>query len=79
MLGLALATLLLPALSLPASPLLQGVVAGLAMALAATATWFRHKAIFVHAAARQLRRLLHLYLALILLILLADVLLIQLS
>jgi protoheme IX farnesyltransferase len=79
MLGLAMVTLLLPALSLPALPLLQGVAAGLAMAFAATATWFHHKALFVHAATRQLRRLLHLYLALILLILLADALLIQLS
>ena len=75
MLGLALATLLLPALGLPASPLLQGGVAGLAVALAFATVWLYHRAVFVRDAARRLRRLLHLYLAMILLALLAAPLL----
>jgi protoheme IX farnesyltransferase len=72
MLGLALATLLLPALDLPASPLLQGVVIGLAVALAVTASWFRHRALFAAPAARRLRCVLYLTLALVLLTLLVD-------
>lgn len=72
--GLALATLLLPALDLPAAPLLQGVVAGLAVTLAAVSMYTCHRTVFVHDAARRLRRLLHLYLALVLLALLGDAL-----
>jgi len=71
-LSLAMATLLLPVLELPAEPLLQGVVAGLAVSLAATASWLQHRNLFATHTARKLRRLLHLYLGLILLILLLD-------
>lgn len=71
-LGLAMATLLLPVLELPAVPLLQGVVAGLAVALAATASWLQHRSLFATHTAGKLRRLLHLYLGLVLLVLLLD-------
>jgi protoheme IX farnesyltransferase len=75
LLGLALATLLLPALDLPAMPLLQGVVAGLTLTLVTTATWYLRSPRFPLQAARRLRSVLHLYLALTLLVLLADFLL----
>lgn len=74
-LGLALATLLLPALDIPSPPLLQGLVAGLAIALAITTAWLYHWSVFIRDAARRLRRLLHLYLAMVLLALLAAPLL----
>ncbi len=76
LLGLALTTLLLPALDLPTTPLLQGVVIGLAAALAVISTWLHHSTLFVAGSARRLRRLLHLFLALLLLALLAAPLLI---
>ncbi|MCM2265508.1 MAG: UbiA family prenyltransferase [Desulfuromonadales bacterium] len=75
LLGLALATLLLPALSLPAQPLLQGVVVGLALALVITSSWFWYRSLFAVTTARQLRRLLYLYLGLVLLTMLVDALL----
>ena len=75
LLGLALATLLLPALDLPANPLLQGIIGGLALTLATTATWYWRRPLFPLQAARRLRSVLHLYLALTLLVLLADSLL----
>lgn len=74
LLGLALTTLLLPTLDLPARPLLQGVIGGLAVTLAACASWVRHKNLFALNTARQLRRLLYLHLALVLLILIVDAL-----
>ncbi len=73
-LGLALATLLLPALSLPVAPLLQGVLAGLALALAIMSSWFWHHSLFAVDTARRLRRLLSLYLSSIILVLFIDVL-----
>lgn len=73
-LGLALATLLLPALSLPTSPLLQGVLAGLALALAIMSSWFWHRSLFAVGTSRRLRRLLSLYLASIMLVLFIDAL-----
>jgi protoheme IX farnesyltransferase len=73
-LGLALATLLLPALSLPASPLLQGVLAGLALALAIMSSWFRHCGLLAVDVSRRLRRLLYLFLGLILVVLFVDAL-----
>jgi len=75
LLGLALATLLLPALDLPTNPLLQGIIGGLALTLAMTATWYWRSPLFPLQAARRLRSVLHLYLAVILLILFADALL----
>jgi protoheme IX farnesyltransferase len=74
LLGLALTTLLLPALDLPATPLLQGLLAGLALTLAAAASWLCQRNLFPANTAQRLRRLLHLYLALVLLVLLADAL-----
>lgn len=75
LLGLALATLLLPALDLPTNPVLQGMAGGLALTLAMTATWYWRSPLFPLQAARRLRSALHLYLALILLLLPADALL----
>lgn len=72
MLGLAFSTVVFPALDLPATPLLQGTLTGLAAALAITATWLLHRGLFVGSTARKLRRLLHLYLGMVLLILLVD-------
>jgi protoheme IX farnesyltransferase len=74
LLGLALATLLLPTLDLPATPLLQGLLGGLALALAAAASWLCRRQLFPASTARRLRRLLHLYLALVLLVFLTDAL-----
>ena len=74
LLGLTLATLLLPTLDLPATPLLQGLLVGLVLALAAAASWLCHQSLFPAQTARRLRRLLHLYLALVLLVLLTDAL-----
>jgi protoheme IX farnesyltransferase len=74
LLGLALATLLLPILDLPATPLLQGLLAGLALTLAAAASWLCHRSLFPACTAHRLRHLLHLYLALLLLVLLTDAL-----
>lgn len=72
LLGLALATLLLPTLALPAHPLLQGMVVGLALVLVITSSWFWYRSLFAAATARQLRRLLYLYLGLVLLTLFSD-------
>ena len=74
LLGLTLATLLLPTLDLPATPQLQRLLVGLALALAAAASWLCHQSLFPAQTARRLRRLLHLYLALVLLVLLTDAL-----
>ena len=74
LLGLALATLLLPTLGLPAHPALQLALGGTALALAIAAGWLVRRAIFVQQAASRLRRMLHLYLAAVLLFLLADAL-----
>ena len=74
LLGLALATLLLPILDLPTTPLLQGLLAGLALTLAAAASWLCHRSLFPACTAHRLRHLLHLYLVLLLLVLLTDAL-----
>lgn len=71
-LGLAITSLLLPALDLPGVPLLQGTLIGLALALSLTSSWLRHRNLFAGNTARKLRRLLHLYLGVVLLILLID-------
>jgi protoheme IX farnesyltransferase len=74
LLGLALSTLLLPALNLPAAPLLQGVLTSLALTLAGAATWLLYRGAFAAVTARRLQRLLQLHLALVLLLLLAAAL-----
>lgn len=71
-LGLALATLLLPALDLPVNPLAQGILIGLAAALALTATRAVLRGVFATLTARRLRRDLHLFLAISLLTLMLD-------
>lgn len=71
-LGLALISLLLPALDLPVAPLLQGLLIGLALAMAFTSGWLLQRDPFTGNIARKLRRLLHLYLGVVLLILLID-------
>jgi protoheme IX farnesyltransferase len=71
-LGLALSTLLLPALDLPGNPLAQGVLIGLAAALAITATWAVCRGPFPAATARRLRRDLHIFLGIALLALVTD-------
>jgi protoheme IX farnesyltransferase len=73
-LGLALATLLLPALSLPATPLLQGVLAGLALALAIMTSWSWQRSLFTAVTAQRWRCTLYLYLGMILLVLCIDAL-----
>jgi protoheme IX farnesyltransferase len=73
--GLAVSTVLLVALGMPATPLLQGVVIGQAVILAVGAGQVCRKTLFAEQAARRLRRSLHLYLGLLLLALLADSLL----
>ena len=73
-LGLALITLLLPMLSLPGTPLPQGILVALAITLAIMSSWFRHRGLFAVNAAWRLRRLLYLHLALTLLVLCVDAL-----
>lgn len=71
-LGLVLTSLLLPALGVPPTSLLQGGLIGLALTMAVTSRWLLHRALFAGNAARKLRQLLHLYLGVVLLILLID-------
>lgn len=73
-LGLALTTLLLPMLSLPGTPLLQGVLAGLAIALAMMSSWFWHRGLFAVKTSWRLRRLLYLHLVLTLSVIFVDAL-----
>jgi len=70
--SLVLSTALLPALQLPAAPLWQKIIGALAMALAVTTILLCRKPLFVADTARHLRRFLHIYLALVLLTLLAG-------
>jgi protoheme IX farnesyltransferase len=67
---LAFASALLPLLELPTAPLSQGLIAGFALVLAIAASRVLHCSLFPLAAARTLRRMLHLYLGMVLLILL---------
>lgn len=71
-LGVAATTLLLPVLQLVRNSFLQGLLYGLAAALALCTAWLSLKTLFVHRTARKLRISLHIYLALVLLILLCD-------
>jgi protoheme IX farnesyltransferase len=72
MLGVAATTLIMVPLHLVRDAFLQGLLYGLAASLAVSATWFSMKTLFVHRAARKLRIGLHIYLAIVLLILLID-------
>lgn len=65
-LGMISATLLLPPLHLVQIPLLQGLVAGLAVCFAVWTTRIQRKTVFVEKSARKLRIGLHIYLGLIL-------------
>lgn len=78
-LGMVTATLLLPLLQLVRLPLLQGLVAGLAVAFAAWSTRVMQKTLFIEKTAHKLRVGLHLYLGLILGVILVSGLLEQLS
>lgn len=78
-LGTVTATLLLPPLHLVRLPLLQGMLAGLAIAFAVWTTRTLHKALFVERIARKLRIGLHLYLGLVLGIILVNGLLVRLA
>lgn len=71
-LGMISATLLLPPMHLVQAPLLQGLVAGLAITFAIWSSRRQRKALFVEKTARALRIGLHLYLGLILGIILLN-------
>lgn len=78
-LGTVAATLLLPPLQLVRLPLLQGLLAGLAIAFAVWTTRTLRKALFIERIARKLRIGLHLYLGLVLGIILVNGLLVRLA
>lgn len=65
-LGMISATLLLPSLRLVQLPLLQGLVAGLAISFAVWTTRIHRKTLFVEKSAQKLRIGLHVYLGLVL-------------
>ena len=75
LIGLAIATALLPLLALPVTPLLQGTVSFLALAMVLMALRYWLRPLFPTRDARRLRSLLHLWLALTMGVLLADALL----
>lgn len=70
--GVAAISLLLPLLHLVQTPFLQGLIYGMSAALAIGAIRSSRKAIFIQRTAGKLRMALHLYLALVFLILLSD-------
>ena len=78
-LGMVTATLLLPLMHLVQLPLLQGLLAGLAISFAVWTTRIQHKALFVEKAAYKLRISLHLYLGLVLGTILLNGLLLRLT
>jgi heme A synthase len=65
-LGMITATLLLPPFKLVQLPLLQGLIAGLAIAFAVWTTRVQRKTLFIEKTAQKLRIGLHLYLGLVL-------------
>ncbi len=71
-LALCAASLLLPALRMIETPLLQWLVTGLAAALALGSTWLLARSPFPQKTARRLRIGLHLYLALLIICLLVQ-------
>jgi protoheme IX farnesyltransferase len=78
-LGVSATTLLLPLLQLVMDAFLQGLLYGLAAALAIGGTWLCKRALFIDRVARKLRIGLHVYLAVVLLVLLLDQALIRLA
>ena len=66
MLGMVTSTLLLPLMHLIKVPVLQGLIAGLAISFAVWSTRVQRKSLFVERTARKLRIGLHVYLGLIL-------------
>ena len=77
-LGMVTATLLLPPMHLVNLPLLQGLVAGLAISFAVWTTRIQQKSLFIEKTSYKLRVGLHLYLGLVLGIILLNGLLTQL-
>lgn len=71
-LALALATAFLPLLAMPAHPLAQGVLVGLALALAGSCLWLTHSNAFAAVTGRRLRLMLHIFLASVLMVLMGD-------
>jgi heme O synthase-like polyprenyltransferase len=65
-LGMVTATLLLPPMRLVQLPILQGLIAGLAIAFAVWTTRIQQKTLFIEKTARKLRISLHIYLGLVL-------------
>lgn len=78
-LGMITATLLLPPLKLVQLPLLQGLVAGLAISFAFWSTRVQRKTLFIEKSARKLRIGLHVYLGLVLGTILLNGLLLRLT
>ena len=78
-LGMVTATLLLPLMHLVNLPLLQGLVAGLAISFALWTTRVQQKSLFIEKTVYKLRVGLHLYLGLVLAIILLNGLLSQLT
>lgn len=78
-LGMITATLLLPPLHLVQLPLLQGLIAGLAIAFAVWTSWVQRKNLFVEQTAYKLRIGLHIYLGLVLGTILINGLLLRLA
>lgn len=71
-LGMVTATLLLPPMRLVQLPLLQGLLAGLAVSFAIWTTGIQRKTLFLEKTSRRLRIGLHLYLGLVLATMLCD-------
>jgi len=78
-LGMITATLLLPPLHLVQVPLLQGLLAGLAITFAIWSSRTQHRALFIEESAYKLRIGLHIYLGLVLGTILLNSLLLRLS
>lgn len=78
-LGMITTTLLLPLMRLVQLPLLQGLVAGMAISFAVWSTRVQRKSLFVEKSARKMRIGLHIYLGLILGIILINGLLMRLT
>jgi hypothetical protein len=65
-LGMVTVTLLLPVMQIVQLPVLQGLIAGLAISFAVWATRIQRKSVFIEKTAYKLRVGLHLYLGLVL-------------